>query len=401
METPTIDLCDEPGPATLTSTTATTQQPLASASSGGWMRRRSRRIDSAKDTQDDDRDAERSPSSRTPPPSGTVARHPLPVTAFAVDSTVSVPAVYDKNLYEDDDGDDDGGDNGGQHSEVPAPIHDALVSQIIEVVEGAAAAAVARPEPETPNVCALDATHRLARLDGMAERLAEAATEHRRHRAQQPGGRFSTTLRRRARTTKANDFVRERFRIAQALAKHYNELFHPRGHRFVGRPEASTASQGASTATRGFRARMALFWLDTLVRFDRTFNTTGDLPAPSVAHPLSAREMVPLHDDPVLAAASLADKFEPPDERARQRKRPLPRPTARVDFAGGAGSSRRQRRQTGDRAAGLAAEEGHNHDDNDRSEDEAEDHGEKDGDIASDMDNVSGDGTDSDDDGTQ
>lgn len=313
------------------------------------MRRRSRKThDDVEENHDSNSSdaadaigAERSPSSLTPPPSGIVARAPVRV---ALEPVIDIRTA----LLDDSEDDPTERDDRAAAAEKGPSTHDAFVSRMIETVEGAVADAEAHPEPETPNVCALTAAHRLARLDGMPERLAEAIVEHRRHRAQQPGGHFSKTVQRRARSTKANEFVRERFRIAQALAKHYNELFHPRGHRFVGRPEASTASQGASTATRGFRARMALFWLDTLVRFDRTFNVAGDLPAPSVAQPLSAREMVPLCDDPTLAVASLADKFDPPDERARQRKRPPPRPTARVDFAGAddAQAARRQRRRT-------------------------------------------------------
>lgn len=314
------------------------------------MRRRSRKthddVEENHDTNSSDAadaiGAERSPSSLTPPPSGIVARPPV---------RVALEPVIDIRTALSDDGDDDPperDDQAATAAEKGPSTHDASVSRMIEAIDGAVADAEAHPEPETPNVCALTAAHRLARLDGMPERLVEAIAEHRRHRAQQPGGHFTKTMQRRARSTKANEFVRERFRIAQALAKHYNELFHPRGRRFVGRPEVSTASQGASAATRGFRARMALFWLDTLVRFDRTFNVAGDLPAPSVAQPLSARDMIPLCDNPTLAAASLADKFDPPDERARQRKRPPPRPTARVDFAGAddAQAARRQRRRT-------------------------------------------------------
>lgn len=359
MEPAHIDLCDGDTCRADRESTARLHVPssqptarhVAGGTGGGWMRRRSRKThDDVEENHDSNSSdaadaigAERSPSSLTPPPSGIVARGPV---------RVALEPVIDIRTALSDDGEDDPPERHDRAAAAAAekgpPTHDAFVSHMIETIDGAVADAEAHPEPETPNACALNAAHRLARLDGMPERLAEAIVEHRRHRAQQPGGHFSKTVQRRARSTKANEFVRERFRIAQALAKHYNELFHPRGHRFVGRPEASTASQGASTATRGFRARMALFWLDTLVRFDRTFNVAGDLPAPSVAQPLSAREMVPLCDNPTLAAASLADKFDPPDERARQRKRPPPRPTARVDFAGadGAQTARRQRRRT-------------------------------------------------------
>ncbi|AGO84524.1 hypothetical protein psal_cds_634 [Pandoravirus salinus] len=330
-----------------------------STNTGGWMRRRSRKSNAAVTDLDG---GDRSPSSLTPPPSGVVARHTGPVV---LEPTIDIrsPAYDDEDVDrvranndgvddDDDDGDDDRsedkpkGDRRGIASNGHLR-HDTLLSQIVNAVEDAMASAASHPEPETPNMCALTAAHRIARLDGMSERLAEAAIEHRRHRAQQPDGQFSKTRQRRARVSKANDFVHERFRIAHALAKHYNELFYPRGRRFVGRAEASTASQGASTATRGHHARMALFWLDTLVRFDRTFNVAGDLPAPTVERPLSARDMSSLHNDPTLVAASLADKFEPPDDRARQRKRPPPRPTAPVDFSGAdhTGSSRRRQRR--------------------------------------------------------
>ncbi|BCU03930.1 hypothetical protein [Pandoravirus japonicus] len=352
MQTAPIDLCDD---TTHSDDRVGSAVPLrgppvplldrparvpTAGNNGGWMRRRSRKADTNADDRDiNDGDAtdtvavERSPSSLTPPPSGIVARQSAPIV---LEPTIDIRSpVCDDTVDEDD------------HRRPVGVAYDATVAEIIEVTAGAANSVAGDPEPETPNVCALAAVHRLARLDGMAQCLTEAAVEHRRHRAQQPGGQFATTRRRRARISKANDFVHERFRIAHALGKHYNELFHPRDRRFAGRPEASTASQGASTATRGHHVRMALFWLDTLVRFDRTFNVDGDLPAPTVERPLSARDMFSLHKDTALVAASLADKFDAPDERASHRKRPPPRPTARVDFSGAddAAPARRRRRQ--------------------------------------------------------
>ncbi|AVK74962.1 hypothetical protein pqer_cds_540 [Pandoravirus quercus] len=363
MQTAPIDLCDDDTHSNDTGGSIdhlrgppvpSRKRPAPIAgNNGGWMRRRSRKANAPNDDHDSNNSSdaadtgavERSPSSLTPPPSGIVApQHSAPIV---LEPTIDIRSpIY----YEEEDNEDDrrrGKEKEDDGNADTTVAYDAIVSQIIETTEDAVTSVAVHPEPETPNVCALTAAHRLARLDGMAECLAEAAVEHRRHRAQQPGGQFSKTRRRRARIIKANDFVHERFRIAHALGKHYNELFHPRGRRFAGRPEASTASRGASTATRGHRARMALFWLDTLVRFDRTFNVAGDLPAPTVERPLSARDMLSLHKDSALVAASLADKFGPPDERAGHRERPPPRPTARVDFSGAddSMSARRQRRR--------------------------------------------------------
>jgi hypothetical protein len=316
----------------------------------GWMRRRRRSHtadhpetrnppgDSITTGSGDD---DRSPSSQTPPPSGIVAAQHL----------VGMPLTFEPHVVIVDDAIDDDGSIDDTDDRARKRVrgdykrlddiatdhnNNSLLDSISDAIEDAIQRVNAQPEPDTPNPCALTSAHRLARLDGMAQRLTQAAIEHRQHRAQQPDGRFPREVHRRARTSKANDFVRERFRIAHALGKHYNELFHPRGHRFVGRPEVSTASHGASTATRGFHARMALFWLDTLVRFDRTFNADGDLPMPTLNNPLSARDMISLYNDSALEAAALGDKFNPPDESARNRKRPPPRETAPIDFRGGA-----------------------------------------------------------------
>lgn len=326
-----IDLChdqDDGGIAAATGTTGE-RSPNRSPPPGGsgWIRRRPKTgRANAVDAVDDHKGVDtRSPQSRTPPPSGTVACRP--------DTTVAADCRDTSDI--DDDGDDDDDDDEKENDQDGAAaahysessIFGSLATRIIDHVEAAVLEVQSRSEAEGVHACALTSAHRLARLDGMAERLMEAAVQHQRHKSGLPDRCFPKLVKRNARNTKANDIMRERFRIAQGLGKHYNELFHPRRNRFAGGPETAPA-------TSGFRARMALFWLDTLARFDRTFNTRGDLPAPSIRQPLSAREMTPLCDDPLLATAVLADKFDPPDERARVRKRPPPRPTAPVDFTG-------------------------------------------------------------------
>jgi len=204
----------------------------------------------------------------------------------------------------------------------------------IEDIVAEAVAACKGDDTASAHACALTSRQRLARLDGIAESLRAAADDHRRFRGQHPGGVFSKAKHRKARLTKANDFVRDRTYIAYALAKHYNEVFHPRGKRFaVG--QAASALQGTPTATRGHHVRAALFWLDTLMRFDSTFNEDGDLPAPTLDRPVSSRESAVLYDDPMIASAALADKFEPPGARARERSRPAPKPRGPVDFRSG------------------------------------------------------------------
>nr|UDO47471.1 hypothetical protein [Pandoravirus massiliensis] len=307
----------------------------------GWIRRRSKTggadIAMTSEIIDEHEMADtRSPQSRTPPPSGTVACRPTFVPVLG-------PHDEDgkKDKEEEEDKEEEDGNDQGQDADMIADVarytgssvFGSLAADIIDRVETATLEVRSRPEPEGAHACALTSAHRLARLDGAAERLVEAAVQHRRHKTGLPDGRFSRLVRRKARNTKANDFVRERFRIAQGLGKHYNELFRSHANRFAGGPETAPA-------TSGFRAKMALFWLDTLARFDSTFNVGGDLPAPSIRQPLSAREMTPLCDDPMLAVVSLTDKFDPPDERARARKRPPPRPTAPVDFSGPLARSR-------------------------------------------------------------
>ncbi|AVK77229.1 hypothetical protein pmac_cds_541 [Pandoravirus macleodensis] len=324
-----IDLCHDQDDVVVSAAAGTTgeRSPNRSPPPGGsgWIRRRPKTgRANVVDTLDDDKDVDtRSPQSRTPPPSGTVACRP--------GTTVAIDCCDTSGI--DDDGDDDDGtgendqDGAATAHYTESSVFGSFATRIIDHVEAAVLEVQSRPEADGAHACALSSAHRLARLDGMAERLMEAAVQHQRHKSGLPDRRFSKLVKRNARNTKANDIVRERFRIAQGLGKHYNELFHPRSNRFMGGPETAPA-------TSGFRARMALFWLDTLARFDRTFNTRGDLPAPSIRKPLSARKMAPLCDDPLLATAVLADKFDPPDERARMRKRPAPRPTAPVDFTG-------------------------------------------------------------------
>lgn len=322
-----VDLChdkDDGSIIVVEPDAATERSPNRSPPPGGsgWIRRRpkSRRIGAADALDDQEVTDTRSPQSRTPPPSGVVACRP-----DAVASIGDHVGGDDRDCVGGEEEDRDSDDMAHHYTE--SSVFGSLASGIIDHVEAATLEVQSRPEPDGAHACALSSAHRLARLDGMAERLVEAAAQHRRHKSGLPDRCFSKLVKRNARNTKANDIVRERFRIAQGFAKHYNELFHPRRNRFTGGPEAAPA-------TSGFRARMALFWLDALARFDRTFNTRGDLPAPSIRQPLSAREMIPLCEDPLLATAALADKFDPPDERARVRKRPPPRPTAPVDFSG-------------------------------------------------------------------
>ncbi|WBR14555.1 hypothetical protein pkur_cds_380 [Pandoravirus kuranda] len=321
-----IDLCDDQDDGAGAIDAAATRAPNRSPPPGGsgWIRRRSKpgRAGSTDAIDNQEATDTRSPQSRTPPPSGTVAHRPGTITFVDDDGNSTGKDVDDDK---EEEASQDTADDMLHYAE--SSVFGSLATRIIDHVEAAVLETQSYPEPEDAHACALSTSHRLARLDGMAERLVEAAAQHRRHKSGLPDRHFSKLVKRNARNTKANDVVRERFRIAQGLGKHYNELFHPRRNRFMGGPEAAPA-------TSGFRARMALFWLDTLARFDRTFNTRGDLPAPLIRQPLSAREMIPLCEDALLATAVLADKFDPPDERARVRKRPPPRPRAPVDFTG-------------------------------------------------------------------
>jgi hypothetical protein len=188
------------------------------------------------------------------------------------------------------------------------------------------------PEGDDVHACALASHHRLARLDGLAERLREALEEHRRYKATLPGGQFPAALRRRKRESEALEFARDHARIAQSFAKHYNQVFHPPEGRFAARPEA--LAQGAAPPTRGYHAKAAEFFLKMLVEFNCTFNTKGDLPRPALARPLSDRETAALHTDEFIRAAALADKYEGPTDRARHRVRPPRKPRAPIDLRG-------------------------------------------------------------------
>jgi len=190
--------------------------------------------------------------------------------------------------------------------------------------------------PEGAHLGALTAAHRLSRYcKGMYEKIQDTLREDTEYRAMLSGGEFSSTVQARARTTESNECVRERMRLMEGFAKFYNLIYHPRNRddRFLAPPSAPSV-HGAAMSTRRFYARMMLFYLEALTRFDLTWNPNGDYPAPSHL-PQESRTLLAIQKDDDLAAMALADKLPTPNKDAAKRTRPSPKPKAAVDFRSG------------------------------------------------------------------